>query len=254
MTLKKSHTDRAIHSQQHNDLLCPITGQVEPMLLQLYERETKSWHSHKILKAPVAKFFRIEGMQEIDEPYWTGEMKKACSAAIKAATPLANRKSELTLLGKIVAGLVVAIVIYVAYLIGSYYLIERPNRLQFESEVRRMPEVGDMYYVEVNDQTEQGHTPFVGQTWAKVLNVYLADSTIKLQLDQDFKRATSDTTNTAQASPKNFSGYIYTTKFVPKSDGDKLYVDFEVIGRHASIRFTPIYKGEMHKISINPVK
>lgn len=249
MVLFTVTTDEALRSQVYEEMLCPTTGQVEPMKLQLYERRVQHLLYDKIEKQPIAKFFRLADESEIDEAHWTNEMRTACKGAIKQATPTPRHYKKLSPIGKGLAMLVAILALVLAGFLGWYLLIERPNRLKFEQEISRMPEVGDMYYVEVNDLAYKGSSTFAGYAWAKVLEVYPPDSTVKLQLSTDLVPQT-EYRPASKAEHSTFAGYIYTTKFIPQDEGT--HIDFHVIGHQATIGLKAEYGGEVLKLAISP--
>lgn len=109
-----SNEEKPLHSQSHEDLLCPVTGQVEPMRLQLYAKHSNSYSLwRKVRKAPVGRFFRSEDGREIEERYWTADMKRVHDIAIKG-NPVKEASTSLTLWGKFVLCLLLAGLAYTA--------------------------------------------------------------------------------------------------------------------------------------------
>lgn len=115
--------EQALHSETHETLLCPTTGQVEPMRLQLYAQHINSYGIFKrVPKQPVGRFFRVEDGKEIEATHWTNEMQKAYNTSVKGNTPVAGKGVSVTLYGKIVIItllLALAFMIYKAYAWGN---------------------------------------------------------------------------------------------------------------------------------------
>lgn len=94
--------EEPLHSQYYDNLLCPTTGIVEPLHLQLY---TESVNYYGLLRSvkrlPVARFFRAEDNKEIESRHWTADMVEAHRVAVKG-NPVKAASSSLTLWGKCV--------------------------------------------------------------------------------------------------------------------------------------------------------
>lgn len=240
-------TETPLHSELHQDMLCPISGQVEPMKLQLYSVEKKHLLFHKIYKRPSAKFIQVQTGQEIAEEHWTTQMRTAYKSAIKAGSPVAGRGCTLTLLGKIALGLLTTLFLFLAFVIAKHYWIDVPRAEALRSEVKRIPDKGDLYFVYIEDLQYEPGKALKAKAWAKVTDVYRADSTIHLQLSTDLIRS-GQSKSASQAERKAFAGYVYTTKFVPNEEGNQ--IAFEVIGRNALIRVDSITELSSAKIPI----
>lgn len=134
MLLKTQISERALHSEIHRDMLCPLSGKVEPMILQLYEREIRHPFYTRIEARPMVCFYRqvVAGerddiqidsteptytKEEIPSRYWTKEMIKVEQVAVKGNSPLPNTMFRLSLLGRLLS-------LSLLLLIGSlgYYL------------------------------------------------------------------------------------------------------------------------------------
>lgn len=238
-------TERAMHSQVHKDLLCPLSGQVEPMKLQLYEVEKKHLFYHRIYRVPSAKFFQVEGEREIAPSYWTSEMNAAYKTALKSGTPVANRHFTVTLMGKVCAVLTLVLLFILGGLIAKHYWFDLPRQERLESQILSLPKVDDYYYVAVEDLQHEGQTPLRAYSWAKVIEVYEADSTVHLQLSNE-TRPLELGREGHSTEATNFGGYIYTTKFSPTRK--PLGITFAVIGRNATIKVDSITQLEGIKI------
>lgn len=115
-----SYEEKPLHSQSHEDLLCPVTGQIEPMRLQLYAKHSNSYALwRRVRKAPVGRFFRAEDGREIEERYWTADMKRVHDIAIKG-NPVKEASTSLTLWGKFVLLLLLAALGYATYVVYDY--------------------------------------------------------------------------------------------------------------------------------------
>ena len=106
----------------HETMLCPLSGQVEPMRLQLYAQHVNSYGIFKrIPRKPVARYFRTADDTEIERAHWTTEMVKAYETTIKGNTPVAGPRVRVTTYGKVVICfllIALAFLIYTAYAQG----------------------------------------------------------------------------------------------------------------------------------------
>lgn len=111
--------EQPLHSEIHETMLCPTSGQIEPMRLQLYKQYINSYGIFKRTPAkPSARFFRIADEAEIEAQYWTKEMTKAYETAIKGNSPVAGKRVTVTTYGKVVITfllLALAMLIYQGY-------------------------------------------------------------------------------------------------------------------------------------------
>lgn len=111
-----------LHTQYYDQLLCPTSGLVEPMFLQLYAVEIQDYAlTKRRLKKPVGRFFRSENGAEVEEKYWTSEMREVYDTAIKG-NPVKDSYCKLTLWGKCVI-----ITLCVALLALGYFAMTWDN-------------------------------------------------------------------------------------------------------------------------------
>lgn len=125
--------EKPLHSQTHQDMLCPLTGKVEPMRLQLYSQHICSYGIFKrIPRRPSARFFRIEDEQEIDAKYWTGEMRQAYDTAVRGNTPVVGSGVQVTTYGKVVIVFLLAAVSLLVYRAYSWSTAPAQDNQQVE--------------------------------------------------------------------------------------------------------------------------
>lgn len=114
-----TYREEPLHSEVHEQMLCPLSGQVEPMRLQLYALHVNSYGIFKrIPRRPVARFFRVSDNMEIEQAHWTTEMVKAYETSVKGNTPVAGPRVRVTTYGKV---LIIFLLIALAFLIYSAY-------------------------------------------------------------------------------------------------------------------------------------
>lgn len=108
--------EHPLHSENHERLLCPTTGREEPMRLQLYAQEIRSYGIFvRIARRPIGRFFRVEDGEEIEARHWTTEMTKAHDIAIKGNTPVRGKRVSVTLYGRMVIVVLLFAIIALVY-------------------------------------------------------------------------------------------------------------------------------------------
>lgn len=111
-----TRVETPLHSQFHDGLLCPTTGMVEALRLELYSEEVNYYGLLiSVKKKPVARFYRVEDNKEIEPRYWTTDMRAVHDTAIKG-NPVKSR-SRLSLWGRIVLVLLLALLCLCTYTI-----------------------------------------------------------------------------------------------------------------------------------------
>ncbi|MDY5858235.1 MAG: hypothetical protein SPK09_03285 [Porphyromonas sp.] len=111
--------EEPLHSQYYDNLLCPTTGIIEPLHLQLYTEHVNYYGILRSIKRrPVARFFRAEDNKEIAPGHWTADMTEVHRVAVKG-NPVKTASNKLTLWGKCVLVLLLALICVASYFIWS---------------------------------------------------------------------------------------------------------------------------------------
>ena len=91
---------KSYYSIEVSDLLCPLSGAVEPMRLVLYQKEAETTMSKQYVKRPSGVFFRISDNKDVPVSKWTSEME-AFFEQQKTAHPVPKKGIKLNWFGKI---------------------------------------------------------------------------------------------------------------------------------------------------------
>lgn len=120
------------------DLLCPLSGEMEPMRLVLYQKEVETLLSKQYVKKPSGVFFRISDNKDIPASKWTSEME-AFFEQQKAANPVPKKGLKVSWPGKFIIAFAIILNIGVFWLVGLYAFYRKANERECKSRIITAP-------------------------------------------------------------------------------------------------------------------
>ena len=119
------------------DLLCPLSGEMEPMRLVLYQKEVETLLSKQYVKKPSGVFFRISDNKDIPTSKWTSEME-AFFEQQKVANPVPKKGLKVSWPGKF-HRICNNTYIGVFWLVGLYTFYKKANARECKSRIITTP-------------------------------------------------------------------------------------------------------------------
>ena len=138
---------KSYYSIEVSDLLCPLSGAVEPMRLVLYQKEAETTMSKQYVKRPSGVFFRISDNKDVPVSKWTPEME-AFFEQQKAAYPVPKKGIKLNWFGKIFIAFAIFLVLAFFGWLGHRVGVPVTN---YDSNGTATSKGSDMKWVEVQE-------------------------------------------------------------------------------------------------------
>lgn len=202
-----------VAQEQTADLVCPLSGQKEPMTLTFYCKETKTFFGKRIGKYPLGVFSRTSDGEEVSPDEWTPEMSRFSEqAADNVHIPHAG-KIRLSFAGKAYIALICGLVILGA--VAAVMAMRDKNAGsgaldQFEAR----PQAGDLYFGSFNI-FGNGGAPQTGYAWMRVASAEGQDGTCQIQLSDDVSDAYK---RSGDMRHDTFGDAVFNVKFNVPSD------------------------------------
>ena len=179
---------KSYYSIEVSDLLCPLSGAVEPMRLVLYQKEAETTMSKQYVKRPSGVFFRISDNKDVPVSKWTPEME-AFFEQQKTAHPVPKKGIKLNWFGKIFIAFAIFLVLAFFGWLGHALFIEHPMKENAKAELLKLPKKGEQYRVgvPVTNYDSNGKATSKGSDmkWVEVQEVNPADSTCVIRLKEE---------------------------------------------------------------------
>ena len=202
------------------DLLCPLSGKMEPMRLVLYQKEVETLLSKQYVKKPSGVFFRISDNKDIPASKWTSEMEVFFEQQ-KVANPVPKKGLKVSWPGKFIIAFAIILILAFFGWLGYTLFIKKPMQENAKAELLQLPKKGEQYRVgvPVTNYDSNGKATSKGSDmrWVEVQEVNSADSTcvIRLMEELSYGAVIEPHVQKAQKDEKTF-----VTKFKILSDNE----------------------------------
>lgn len=171
-----------------SDLVCPLSGQREPMVLMLYKRSVKTFFYDQIVKKPSGIFFRKSDDKDIPAAKWTPEMERFFEEQ-KLKNPVPDARFKLTWFGKLFIAFSIFVFMMMAWQILKITVIEPDQKAKAQTELLKLPQKGQQYRVGVPttqyDSNGKATAKGLDMRWIEIQDVNPKDSTCTIMLIEE---------------------------------------------------------------------
>lgn len=158
------------------ELVCPLSGEKDPMKLVLHQLLTDSTFIKQYIKKPFGVYYRVSDKKDIPASKWTMEMEMFFEEQ-KALSPVPNKGWKITTFGKFFAILAIVIMLIISWKVFETIVLNPIKKNTAYSELTLMPEVGDQYKLDLPTKTYdnigKAIAAGVSPTWVEILQVSL---------------------------------------------------------------------------------
>lgn len=225
-----------------NNLVCPLSGQTEPMKLVLYQLEVKQNLGTSYKKKPTGTYHQIATGETISAAKWTPEME-AFFEKSKRENPVSKVKFlKLNWMGKIFLGVGVLSISWLIISIGMV-LLEKQEKQAGAKIFYEMPKVGDEYHIgiPVTKYNNEGVATASGfeSSWAEVTKVS-PDSICELRFVIKIPKLSKIDENILN---QKIGEDTYRVKWKPKKEESQIFFALP-----KGSGFTSSYIGEIERV------
>ena len=140
------------------ELVCPLSGEKEPMKLVLHQLLTDSTFIKQYIKKPFGVYYRVSDKKDIPASKWTMEMEMFFEEQ-KALSPVPNKGWKITTFGKFFAILAIVIMLIISWKVFETIVLNPIKKNTAYSELKTYDNMG------------KAIAAGVSPTWVEILQV-----------------------------------------------------------------------------------